>query len=193
MLAISLLTKSSISNQDLQDANKALISYVKQFSKLYGPKTLTLNIHLLQHLELNVRKFGPLFTTSCFLFENLNGVIKNFVHSSKNPELQICSSFSTFFNYSYLKQKIKKKNSDVEKFCLETEKRAHIKTKLQKVYENLYIVGCYKKVNINQDMKNLFQQYNFENSEIHSFNKLLKNKIIFETDISAKNKAFDSS
>lgn len=68
VFAISVLTSESISDEDLENASKALIAYVRKFSNLYGRKYMTLNIHLLLHLILNVRKFGPLFTTSCFPF-----------------------------------------------------------------------------------------------------------------------------
>ncbi|OXU19995.1 hypothetical protein TSAR_014686, partial [Trichomalopsis sarcophagae] len=38
------------------------------------------NIHQLLHLPKVVEDLGPLWTTSCFLYEDINGKLKNFVH-----------------------------------------------------------------------------------------------------------------
>ena len=98
-------------------AENALKEYVKNFANLYGLKNLTCNIHSLLHLADNVRKFGPLFITTCFGFENLNGILKKLVKSSNKPELQICSSVSLYLNYDLIKEKAFTGANEISEFC----------------------------------------------------------------------------
>ena len=48
---------------------------------IYGDKNCTLNAHLLIHLTKYVRLWGPLWTTSEFGFESMNGYITSMIHS----------------------------------------------------------------------------------------------------------------
>ena len=80
----------------IEKATTLLNEFVSQFSHLYGEKHMSCNLHLLLHLPEVVKRFGPLWVTSCFLFENMNEVLKRLVHSTKYAELQISSSISLF-------------------------------------------------------------------------------------------------
>ena len=80
---ISILNSYSITEEKIIEAGRVLKEYVRRFEILYGKKHLSCNLHLLLHLPDNVRKFGPLWTTSCFAFENLNGVLKSYVHGTR--------------------------------------------------------------------------------------------------------------
>ena len=103
---ISILNSYSIIEEKIIEAGRVLKGYVRGFEILYGKKHLSCNLHLLLHLPDNVRKFGPLWTTSCFAFENLNGVLKSYVHGTRYAELQICSSVSTFLSLTELKEQL---------------------------------------------------------------------------------------
>ncbi|CAG5078015.1 Protein of unknown function, partial [Cotesia congregata] len=76
VLGVSLLNQSSVSQGMIQLASKVLNEYVSKFENLYDRKYLTCNLHQLLHLPDDVMNFGPLFITSCFPFENLNGILK---------------------------------------------------------------------------------------------------------------------
>ena len=52
---------------------------------------MTMNVHLLQHLLLFVRQFGPLWRCSCFAFENFNGFLSGCIHGNRNILQQVCS------------------------------------------------------------------------------------------------------
>lgn len=50
---------------------------------------MTFSIHLLLHLVDDVIANGPLWTHSCFPFEDYNGELRQFFHSSQHPEHQV--------------------------------------------------------------------------------------------------------
>ena len=138
---ISILNSTSISEDNLIDVEKILKEYVKRFEILYGKRHMTCNIHSILHLVEVVRHFGPLFVTSCSPFENLNGILKGFVHGSKNPELQIHSSVSMLLNLKKLKDTVLKKNSNVALFCKSMEERSNTRKKLNEISDKTFIIG----------------------------------------------------
>ena len=109
VFGITVMNMTTISEEILNKAHSALTQYVKEFKILYGEVHMTANVHLLLHLSEEVRQFGPLYYNSCFSFENLKGILKRFVHGSKNPELQIHSSICMLFNLNKLKEALNKK------------------------------------------------------------------------------------
>ena len=53
-----------------------------------GDRHMTINIHSLLHLCDDVRDLGPLWSHSCFPFENMNGILKNMYHGSQHIDKQ---------------------------------------------------------------------------------------------------------
>ena len=50
---------------------------------------MTINVHSLLHLVEDVRSLGPLWSHSCFGFENMNGVLKALFHGSQQVNKQV--------------------------------------------------------------------------------------------------------
>jgi len=75
--AIYICLKESISSEDLKKAELMLCSFCEDFSSLYDERFITLNVHQLLHLTDDVRDLGPMYTHSCFSFEDKNGFILN--------------------------------------------------------------------------------------------------------------------
>lgn len=193
---ITLLCCSSISNAMLIEAKRSLNEYVSRFDILYGRKNLTCNLHLLLHLSDDVRKFGPLWTMSCFPFENLNGVLKSYIHGSRYPELQIYSSLSTFLSLSELKQKILRPETEVHKFCKKMDHSGTHRYKVKFLRNNLFAIGCYIKINeipefVINAMRNNYNILNY--SKCHFFKRLLKNGMYYENEAYAYTKKSNSS
>ena len=44
---------------------------------------MTMKVHLLQHLDDVVEKWGPLWAYSTFWFESLNGMLGKYVHGTR--------------------------------------------------------------------------------------------------------------
>ncbi|KAF4525461.1 hypothetical protein B566_EDAN004873, partial [Ephemera danica] len=101
-----ILCSESISNDDISLAESLMIQFVSQYEDLYGLKFMSANLHALLHLADCVRKLGPLWVTSCFPFEDLNGKMTRLVHGTRSAEQQINNSFATLQNLPQLLNEI---------------------------------------------------------------------------------------
>jgi hypothetical protein len=66
---------------------------------LYFEHDISINLHLLTHLEEDISRFGPLFTHTMFPYEHMNGVFtRNLFAKGKVPLYQtnLIASRSTF-------------------------------------------------------------------------------------------------
>lgn len=93
VLGVSLLCKDSVSEADIALSQNLLDEFVRRYEQLYGLRHMTFNVHLLRHLPGAVRELGPLWTSTCFMFEDMNGALKQLVHGSQYVGLQIVSTF----------------------------------------------------------------------------------------------------
>lgn len=87
--SITLLLQEEICAEVFEKCAAMLQKFVKQFEQLYGIKEMTYNVHLVTHLVDCCRDYGPLWTFSLFVFEDINGVLKKFVKGPKEPIIQI--------------------------------------------------------------------------------------------------------
>jgi len=60
---------------------------------VYGAKNMTVTIHQLLHMSSFVLRYGPLWTTWAFSFENFNGFITSFVHGTQCVERQLQDAY----------------------------------------------------------------------------------------------------
>ena len=111
-----LLNQTSISDAMIGEADRCLKEYVAKFQDLYGYKFLSINFHMLTHLAENVRQLGPLPSTSCMPFEDLNGQLKRLVHGTTHAVLQICSSLSQIVHLPVMIETLDH-NNDVRLYC----------------------------------------------------------------------------
>jgi len=72
VMSIFILLKRDIKLLDIEDAENMLKMFVKQIPDLYNDRQLTCNVHQLLHLGISVKRWGPLWATSAFPFENYN-------------------------------------------------------------------------------------------------------------------------
>ncbi|KAK3929712.1 Lysine-rich arabinogalactan protein 18 [Frankliniella fusca] len=82
--AVFSLLKETISEDDLNSSDVMLRLFVRDIGALYGANCYTYNMHNLIHLTTQVRRWGPLWATSAFLFESCNGYLGKHVHGTKN-------------------------------------------------------------------------------------------------------------
>lgn len=77
------------------NARQCLLQFVKQSIELYGPEFVIYNVHSLIHLPDDYELFGPLDTSSAYMFESFNGKIKKYVNGgSADPLQQIVNVYS---------------------------------------------------------------------------------------------------
>ena len=51
---------------------------------------MTMKVHMLRHIPMCVRNFGPLWVFSCFAYESSNGFLKTMVHGTRYIADQVC-------------------------------------------------------------------------------------------------------
>lgn len=88
------LLQRRITLSDLSEAETALGQFVEKFETLYTDRECSYNVHQLTHLGTMVKRWGPLWATSAFPFENVNGVIGKLVHGTKNKGQEIMNWLS---------------------------------------------------------------------------------------------------
>ena len=59
-------------------------SFIEEYAKIYGSQNITSNVHNLEHIVNDVKRFGPLYFISTYPFENQLGRIKKMLRNSKN-------------------------------------------------------------------------------------------------------------
>lgn len=91
--AIHLLLQKSVSIDDVNEADVLLAVFVAKMQILYGEWAMSFNVHCLTHLAKSVKMWGPLWTHSCFPFENANGKIKGMLHGNKGIMAQAMYKF----------------------------------------------------------------------------------------------------
>ena len=87
--AIYLLLQDSISISDLKKAASLLKHFCIKIKSLYAPRYETYNVHCLLHLADRVFDLGPLWTHSCFCYEDFNGELRSCFHGTQGVEEQI--------------------------------------------------------------------------------------------------------
>ena len=67
----------------------------KRFMSMFNPFFLgklkmTMKVHMLRHIPMCVRNFGPLWVFLCFAYESSNGFLKTMVHGTRYIADQAC-------------------------------------------------------------------------------------------------------
>ena len=91
--AVHILLGDSITDSDRRYARSLLNYFSQYFEELYGQQNCTANFHRHLHLFDTVENLGPLWSVSCFHFEDMNGCILKNIHGSTN----ICLKFHHLF------------------------------------------------------------------------------------------------
>lgn len=107
--AVYTLLQSTISKDEVNNAEKLLHRFVKDHQDLFGKQSMVMNIHLLKHLAESVRQLGPSWCHSAFPFERNNGVLLKMANGTTDVLLQISSKYS--LSQSIVKRKESTNNS----------------------------------------------------------------------------------
>lgn len=177
ILGVHLLSQETITEQMINLADQCFEKFIADFENLYELKFMTCNLHLLRHLALMTRRFGPLFTTSCFPLENLNGVMKSMVRGSKAPHIQIVSNLSMHMAVYTHNDKWLEENEAAHKLCMQILSSTR-KLKLTMIEEGIFIVGFLLK-NQPEYMHEILVANNWMRKNVFAFSKLYKNHTLY--------------
>ncbi|KAE8739350.1 hypothetical protein FOCC_FOCC015154 [Frankliniella occidentalis] len=103
---------------------------------------MTINFHLVLHLCDVVSEKGPLWTTSCFPHEGVNGQILKLIHGPRYPEMQVASSVQMVLNQQEMIHNLIP--GPAKQFCEETLSTTNNRT--QFCYGENVIVGKWHKI-----------------------------------------------
>lgn len=146
-VAFYILMQDSISPHELKEANDLLSSYQCDYQKYFGQDSMVYQVHLLQHICVGVKRFGPLWTHSAFPYEAQNRYTLKLVTSPFSVVKQVVRRY--LVNKSFPDLCVFLKCSDiVVDFCEETLSR-QLKTY---VYNSAcYLLGKGHIVNFSED------------------------------------------
>ena len=72
-----LIASPSVSREDIEAAHALLLSFCTEMEQLYGPASITPNMHFHIHLKEGLLDYGPAYGYWVFNFERYNGDVKN--------------------------------------------------------------------------------------------------------------------
>ena len=90
--AIHILLSESISKEALQKASLLLKKFYVQLRSLYGEQYQAFNAHNILHLVFYIKNLGPLWSFSCFSYEDYNGDLRNLFHGTQHIALQVITA-----------------------------------------------------------------------------------------------------
>ncbi|KAJ1522999.1 hypothetical protein ONE63_002135 [Megalurothrips usitatus] len=158
-LGVCLLCKHSVTEADLLLSQSLLDKFVQRYEELYGMSKMVYNVHILRHLPGVVKETGPLFTTSCFTYENLNGVLKYIVHGTQYVGLQVQNNFELITNVNVMLGNLQPSN--FKDFCIEMASNKLRVRVVEELGNGLFILGpvvlegnvsYFRKLKVNADI-----------------------------------------
>ena len=93
VLACRCICQVSLSHTDITVADGLLLKFCKRCVELYGPFSITPNMHLHCHLANCIRDFGPSHAFWLFAFERYNGLLGNEPNNNRSVEIQLMQRF----------------------------------------------------------------------------------------------------
>lgn len=182
--AIFILLQDGITENDLKKAEKMIEEFCRRFEELYDICFMTLNVHQLLHLVENVRNFGPLYTHSCFPFEDKNGKLLKMIRGTQNVDQQIIKGVSFLQKLPELRNSCIPSGSYILSLCESIECPQLLK-RGEQIEPGIYILGGLLYRELNQAEVNAYETY-FGYASIPSKYKLftrieLKGQIIYGT------------
>lgn len=174
------LYKDGMTHDDIETGRILLNCYVRDFEKLYTSRLMTCNLHSLAHLWTVVRDYGPLHITSCFDYENLNGIMKNVLHATRDAQFQICASLSSYMQLASLKAQYLEPNSTASDYCDKVEKNGTHRSKLSHIAESTSVMGAIKVLKIVPPwISELLDECQIHGTSIYEFHRLMQKGITY--------------
>jgi hypothetical protein len=140
--AISLLCRDSISMDCIRHAAELLQSYLSDFARLYHLRYLGMVFHQLSHLHEVVLDCGPLWVTSCFFLESLNGKLGKLFHGTRHVAMQICSSVKLVMEMPLMVESLPE-DSRVKQFCKNVTFRKDKHKIADRINDDTLAIGTY--------------------------------------------------
>ena len=141
--AIHILLLEEITSEQLKHAERLLTNFCANIEKLYGARYELANIHLLLHLVESVRQLGPLWTHSCFHFEDCYGFLLKLIHGSQSVQFQIVSAISMLQGLPLLAENyLKSANNAAKRFYAKLKHGSSSADRLYEIGPDIFKLGA---------------------------------------------------
>lgn len=140
------LLKQSISRGELQEAHTYLKLFFAKAPVLYGNQFQTFNVHQLLHLSEVVDDLGPLWSNSCFPFEDYNGDQRDLFHGTKNVDGQIVTAVSVIQKLPEIVRATTTSPQVIEFYEHLTNKRYSNSSLKESISENVHVIGSLERL-----------------------------------------------
>ncbi|CAG2218049.1 unnamed protein product [Mytilus edulis] len=141
--AIHILLKNGSTKNEIMRAESFLMEFNSYFEQLYDICYMTLNVHQLVHLADSVKCLGPLYTHSCFSFEDKNGYLLKMIRGTQNIDNQIITGVSFVQKIPELKLKFIVEGTELDKLYKSIES-PNILKRGEMITQGIYILGSIK-------------------------------------------------
>jgi len=92
-------------------AQTLLDSFVQDIGRLYNSTVYVYNQHQLTHLCLYVSRWGPLWATSAFMFEDFNGTLSKIIHGTKNRAKELMNLLRVSHGVEILRERVRSRSN----------------------------------------------------------------------------------
>ena len=130
--AIYSLLGRQICRSDLLACDLALHNFVILVPQLYGTENVSFNVHLLTHIVMSVKQWGPLWASSAFVFEDANRQLLRYFHGSNAVSQQIFKSYILSKHLKPLAERYVTEKSDAA-VCQLFSRLSHVKVQCENV------------------------------------------------------------
>ncbi|KAK3107448.1 hypothetical protein FSP39_014874 [Pinctada imbricata] len=136
-------TSTCSNHEEIDDAERKVLRFCEQFESLYDRCHMTLNLHQLVHFCDSVRLLGPLYTHSCFHFEDKKGFVLNVIKGTQNIDFQIITGVSFVQKLPELKHEYAPNGSVIAKIYIvnQIEFPSTLK-RTKKISDGVYMLGA---------------------------------------------------
>ena len=179
--SIHKLLQHSISNDYLEAVERMIFTFCEQFQEIYGKRYMLSNVHQLLHLCIDVRNLGPLWTHSCFPFEDKNRFILQLIHVSQKIEFQLNSAINIVQSIPTVVEQTISKDPLLMSFYESMNSQKWVPV-AQPFSPNLYILGKIIQVDMRADIFALLSDCLSSvplSQRLFSFNRMLYSGEIF--------------
>ncbi|SMN01744.1 hypothetical protein SPONN_11 [uncultured Candidatus Thioglobus sp.] len=189
--AVHILLQAELTECKVQAAENLLADFYALLPELYGPTSCTLNAHLLVHLTMYVRLWGPLWTHSLFGFESMNGHIKSTIHSKRKVAEQLSFSIDMCHVLGSLADRLFEiESEDTLQFIAPLSKHSFVRKNMTLLSPGIHSIGNMQSSCATQDEQ---AALNFTGRSILTFKRIyMHDTILYSTQYNDQGKR-DSS
>lgn len=150
--SMHILLQTRLNESMIKAAEGMLKAFYTMLPELYGPKSCTLNAHLLIHLTKYVRLWGPLWTHSLFGFESMNGHLTNMIHSTRKIGEQLSFAIDVCHTLGKLTDKlVDVENEQVLKFIASLSQIKIYRRNMTLLSPDIYSIGSLQSAHLSCD------------------------------------------